>query len=206
MDYNTTRKKLILPEYGRCIQQMVDYIVSIENRDERTRLAKSLIGVMANMNPKLSDTPDYKNKLWDHLFIMSDFKLDVDSPYPIPTKETYVEKPQKIEYTQNGVAHKHYGRIIEDMVKVAVEMEEGEKRDALKLLIANQMKKTNVSWNKDSVSDEDIFCDLYKLSQGKLRAQPGTKLVDVKDMKSSINSGKTQNNGKKNGKRKRSKK
>lgn len=204
MDYNTTRKKLILPEYGRSIQQMVDYIVSVEDRDERTRLAKSLISIMGNMNPHLRESSDFKNKLWDHLFIMSDFKLDVDSPYPIPNRGTYDEKPQKVEYSQNAVSHKHYGRIIEDMVKYAVEMEEGEKRDALKLLIANQMKKTNISWNKDSVSDEDIFCDLYKLSNGKLRAQVGTKLIEVKESKN--NAANKPSGSKKNGKRPRRKK
>lgn len=204
MDYNTSRKKLILPEYGRCIQQMVDHIVTVENRDERTRLAKSLINIMVGMNPKLTESPEYKNKLWDHLFIMSDFKLDVDSPYPIPEKQNYFDKPQPIDYMQNSVAHKHYGRIIEDMVKVAVEMEEGEKRDALKLLIANQMKRTNVNWNKDSASDEDIFLDLYKLSNGKLRLQPGTKLVEIKEIRNANNQ-KNQPN-KKNNKRKHNKK
>lgn len=203
MDYNTTREKLILPEYGRCIQQMVDYIVSVPDRDERNRMAKSLIAIMGNMNPQLRDVNDFKHKLWDHLFIMSDFKLDIDSPYPIPNRETYDEKPQRVEYCQNQVVHKHYGRIIEDMVKVAVEMEPCEKRDALKLLIANQMKKTNISWNKESVSDEDIFCDLYKLSNGVLRAQPGTKLVEVKEMKSNIN--KTKPSVKKNNKKHRKK-
>lgn len=205
MDYNTTRKKLILPEYGRSIQQMVDYIVTVDDRDERNRLAKSLIAVMGTMNPQYRDVNDFKHKLWDHLFIMSDFKLDIDSPYPVPTRETYAEKPQRIEYNKTPVHYKHYGRIIEDMVNKALEMEEGEKRDALKMLIANQMKKTNVAWNKESVSDEDIFCDLYQLSDGKLRAQAGTKLVEVKEVKSNGGNGKTQG-GKKSGKRQRRKK
>ncbi|HNV53415.1 MAG TPA: DUF4290 domain-containing protein, partial [Tenuifilaceae bacterium] len=155
MDYNTQRKKLVLPEYGRHIQQMVDYIAGIEDRDERNRLAKALIGIMGNLNPHLRDINDFKHKLWDHLFIMSDFKLDIDSPYPIPSLEEYMEKPQQIPYPNNPIKYKHYGRVIELMIEKAIEMEEGQEKDALKQLIANQMKKANIAWNKDSVIDED---------------------------------------------------
>lgn len=125
MDYNTQRKKLALPEYGRHIQQMVDYITGIEDGDERNRLAKALIGVMGNLNPHLRDINDFKHKLWDHLFIMSDFKLDIDSPYPIPSKEEYQEKPKQIPYPKNPIKYKHYGRVIELMIEKAIEMEEG---------------------------------------------------------------------------------
>ncbi|HPV57222.1 MAG TPA: DUF4290 domain-containing protein, partial [Tenuifilaceae bacterium] len=149
MDYNTQRKKLVLPEYGRHIQQMVDYIAGIEDRDERNRLAKALIGIMGNLNPHLRDINDFKHKLWDHLFIMSDFKLDIDSPYPIPSLEEYMEKPQQIPYPNNPIKYKHYGRVIELMIEKAIEMEEGQEKDALKQLIANQMKKANIAWNKD---------------------------------------------------------
>ncbi|BDX38167.1 hypothetical protein CYCD_15220 [Tenuifilaceae bacterium CYCD] len=183
MDYNTQRKNLALPEYGRHIQQMVDYITGIEDRDERNRLAKALIGVMGNLNPHLRDINDFKHKLWDHLFIMSDFKLDIDSPYPIPSKEEYQEKPKQIPYPKNPIKYKHYGRVIELMIEKAIEMEEGAEKEALKQLIANQMKKANMSWNKDSVIDEDIFRDMQTLSDGKLTMAPGLRLIDNKDFK-----------------------
>ena len=183
MDYNTQRKKLVLPEYGRHIQQMVDYIAGIEDRDERNRLAKALIGIMGNLNPHLRDINDFKHKLWDHLFIMSDFKLDIDSPDPIPSLEEYMEKPQQIPYPNNPIKYKHYGRVIELMIEKAIEMEEGQEKDALKQLIANQMKKANIAWNKDSVIDEDIFRDMKTLSNGKLEIAPGLKLVDNRDFK-----------------------
>lgn len=183
MDYNTQRKKLALPEYGRHIQQMVDYITGIEDRDERNRLAKALIGVMGNLNPHLRDINDFKHKLWDHLFIMSDFKLDIDSPYPIPSIEEYQEKPKQIPYPKNPIKYKHYGRVIELMIEKAIEMEEGAEKEALKQLIANQMKKANMSWNKDSVIDEDIFRDMQTLSEGRLTMAPGLKLIDNRDFK-----------------------
>ncbi len=183
MDYNTQRKKLALPEYGRHIQQMVDYIASVEDRDERNRLAKSLVAIMGNLNPHLRDINDFKHKLWDHLFIMSDFKLDIDSPYPIPSVEQYNEKPRRVPYPGNPIKFKHYGRIIEMMIEKAVAMEEGPEKDSLKQLIANQMKKANITWNKESVSDDDIFRDMQTLSNGTLVMAPGSKLVDNKEFK-----------------------
>ncbi|NLI86860.1 MAG: DUF4290 domain-containing protein [Bacteroidales bacterium] len=183
MDYNTQRKKLALPEYGRHIQQMVDYIASVEDRDERNRLAKSLVAIMGNLNPHLRDINDFKHKLWDHLFIMSDFKLDIDSPYPIPSMEQYNEKPRRVPYPGNPIKFKHYGRIIEMMIEKAVAMEEGPEKDSLKQLIANQMKKANITWNKESVSDDDIFRDMQTLSNGMLVMAPGSKLVDNKEFK-----------------------
>jgi hypothetical protein len=183
MDYNTQRKKLALPEYGRHIQQMVDYIASVEDRDERNRLAKSLVAIMGNLNPHLRDINDFKHKLWDHLFIMSDFKLDIDSPYTIPSVEQYNEKPRRVPYPGNPIKFKHYGRIIEMMIEKAVAMEEGPEKDALKQLIANQMKKANITWNKESVSDDDIFRDMQTLSNGMLVMAPGSKLVDNKEFK-----------------------
>lgn len=183
MDYNTQRKKLSLPEYGRHIQQMVDHIAGIEDRDERNRLARSLIGIMGNLNPHLRDINDFKHKLWDHLFIMSDFKLDIDSPYPIPSVEQYQEKPKQIPYPNNPIKYKHYGRVIELIIEKAIAMEEGPEKEALKQMIANQMKKANMAWNKDSVLDEDIFRDMKTLSDGALTMAPGLKLVESRDFK-----------------------
>ena len=182
MDYNTSRKKLNLPEYGRNIQQMVDHLSIVEDRDERNRLAKVLIGIMGNMNPHLRDINDFKHKLWDHLFIMSDFKLDIDSPYPIPNFETYTEKPRKVPYPTQPITYKHYGRSIELMIQKAIEREEGQQKDALTQLIANHMKKAYLMWNNDSVSDEDIIRDLGVLSKGKLALAAGAKLTDSREV------------------------
>ncbi|NVO11453.1 MAG: DUF4290 domain-containing protein [Bacteroidales bacterium] len=182
MDYNTSRKKLNLPEYGRNIQQMVDHLSTVEDRDERNRLARVLIGIMGNMNPHLRDVNDFKHKLWDHLFIMSDFKIDIDSPYPIPNLETYQEKPKTVPYPTQPITFKHYGRSIELMIQKAIEMEEGQQKEALTQLIANHMKKAYLMWNKDSVSDEDVIKDLAKLSGGKLTLAVGTRLSDSREV------------------------
>ncbi|RPH33528.1 MAG: DUF4290 domain-containing protein [Bacteroidales bacterium] len=181
MDYNTSRKKLNLPEYGRNIQQMVDHLSTVEDRDERNRLARVLIGIMGNLNPHLRDINDFKHKLWDHIFIMSDFKLDIDSPYPIPSQETYEEKPKTVPYPTQPITYKHYGRSIEMMIQKAIEMEEGQQKEALTQLIANHMKKAYLMWNNDSVSDEDVIRDLNVLSKGKLALAPGTKLSDSRE-------------------------
>lgn len=181
MDYNTSRKKLNLPEYGRNIQQMVDHLSTVEDREERNRLAKVLIGIMGNMNPHLRDINDFKHKLWDHIFIMSDFKLDIDSPYPIPSQETYEEKPKTVPYPTQPITYKHYGRSIEMMIQKAIEMEDGQQKEALTQLIANHMKKAYLMWNNDSVSDEDVIRDLGVLSKGKLALAPGTKLSDSRE-------------------------
>lgn len=180
MDYNTKRKKLALPEYGRYIHQMVDHIASVQDKDERNRLARSLITIMGNLNPQLRNVEDFKHKLWDHLFIMADFQLDIESPYPIPNFEQYNEKPRRVPYPHKPIRYKHYGRIIEQMIEQAIEMEESAEKEALKQLIANQMKKANITWNKESVSDEDIFRDMEVLSNGKLKMAPGSKLVENK--------------------------
>ncbi len=181
MDYNTSRKKLNLPEYGRNIQQMVDHLSTVEDRDERNRLARSLIGIMGNLNPHLRDINDFKHKLWDHIFIMSDFKLDIDSPYPIPSLETYEEKPKKVPYPTQPISFKHYGRSIEMMIQKAIEMEDGPQKEALTQLIANHMKKSYLMWSNDSVSDDDIIRDMGVLSKGALKLAPGTRLSDNRE-------------------------
>lgn len=172
-----------LPEYGRHIQQMVDYITNLEDREERNRLARSLIVIMGNQNPHLRNINDFRQKLWDHLFIMSDFKLDIDSPFPKPQLEKYNEKPRKVPYPNNPIRYKHYGRIIEQMIAKAIEMEEGPEKEAFKQLIANQMKKANITWNKESVTDEDIFRDMETLSGGKLIMAPGSKLIEKREVR-----------------------
>lgn len=181
MDYNTQRKPLALPEYGRHIQEMVNQLLEIEDRDERNKVAKAIITVMGNMNPHLRDINDFKHKLWDHLHIMADFKLDIDSSYPKPEASVIYEKPKQVPYPFHPIKYKHYGRSISLIIAEAVGMEPGEQREALTHLIANHMKKSYLIWNKDSVSDDDIIRDMNELSQGKLSLAPGFKFNEVKD-------------------------
>lgn len=181
MDYNTQRKHLVLPEYGRHIQQMVDQLLEIEDSVERNRNAKAIIAVMGNMNPHLRDINDFKHKLWDHIHIMADFKLEIDSPYPKPDYQTIYEKPKSVPYPSNPIRFKHYGRSISLMIDKAIEMEEGEQKEALTNLIANHMKKSYLIWNQDSVSDADIIRDLKELSNGKIVLAPDFKFNEVKE-------------------------
>lgn len=182
MDYNTQRPPLALPEYGRNVHQMVNHILNIEDRDLRSRLASVIIGVMGNINPSLRDINDFKHKLWDHLHIMSNFQLDIDSPYPKPDMNAILEKPRRVPYPNTPIKYKHYGRSLLDMIEKAIEMEEGPRRDHVVQLIANQMKKSYLLWNKDSVSDEDIIRDLNELSNNRLTIPQGTKLREIKEI------------------------
>ncbi len=179
LEYNTERPQLIIPEYGRHFQKMVDYAVSIEDRDERNRVAQSIISVMGNLQPHLRDVPDFQHKLWDQLCIMSDFKLDVDSPFPITSKEMLQARPEPLEYPQNHPKYRFYGNNIKRMIDVAVKWEKGDKRDGLEYAIANHMKKCYLNWNKDTVDDKAIFQHLYELSEGQIDlASDGENLTE----------------------------
>lgn len=180
-DYNTSRNKLILPEYGRNIQKMVEHILSIPDREERNRLAQAVIIIMGNMNPHLRDINDFKHKLWDHLAIMADFKLDIDFPYEIPQPEEFMEKPRRVDYSNSDIRYRHYGHIVEILIKEALKLPDGDDKDTLTRLIANHMKKSYLAWNRDSVTDEIIFNDLYELSGKKLSVKEGVKLSEQKD-------------------------
>ncbi|RLD52753.1 MAG: DUF4290 domain-containing protein [Bacteroidetes bacterium] len=181
-DYNSSRKKLILPEYGRNIQKMVNHIKTIEDREERNKAAQTVIGVMGNLNPHLRDVNDFKHKLWDHLAIIADFDLDIDSPYPWPEPESFQSKPDKVPYHQHRIAKKHYGRSIVLMIEKAVALEAGEEKDDLVKMIAYHMKKSYLTWNREAVSDSEIFTDMKTLSGGVLIANPDLKLPETKDI------------------------
>ena len=182
LQYNTQKEKLILPEYGRNIQQMVDYCVTIPDREERTRCAYTIIQIMGNLFPQIRDSDDYKHKLWDHLAIMSDFKLDIDFPYEVVKKENLESKPQKVEYKLDHIKYRHYGKLIEMMIDEACKYPEGDEKNALVSLIANHMKKLIFSINKDGVEDEKILKDLYHYSKGKINLDPATyKLREFKE-------------------------
>jgi hypothetical protein len=158
---------------------MVDFAISRETKEERNKVANSIIAVMGNLNPHLRDVPDFQHKLWDQLFIISDFKLEVDSPYPIPKKEELQERPESLNYPQNFPKYRFYGNNIKRMIDVANSWEEGDKKEALVFTIANHMKKCFLNWNKDTVEDDVIFNHLFELSEGKLNLKNSEeKLLD----------------------------
>ena len=173
-DYNTQQKKLIMPEYGRNVQQMIDHSVSIEDREERTRCANTIINIMGNLFPHLRDVDDFKHKLWDHLAIMSDFKLDIDYPYEIIRKENLRTKPDRIPYTLTPIRYRHYGKTLERMIKKCEDYPDGPERDQLISLLANHMKKSFLTWNKEVVDDDKIFKDLREYSHGRIDLSPET--------------------------------
>ncbi|MEM6721352.1 MAG: DUF4290 domain-containing protein [Bacteroidota bacterium] len=168
LEYNTERQHLIIPEYGRHIQKMVNIAVATEDAEERNKQAKAIIGVMGNLQPHLRDVPDFQHKLWDQLFIMSDFKLDVESPFPKPSKELLQERPEPLNYPQNFPKYRFYGNNIKRMIDVANKWEQGDMKEALEFAIANHMKKCYLNWNKDTVEDAVIFKHLLELSNGKI--------------------------------------
>ncbi|PIF05202.1 MAG: hypothetical protein CSA36_07950 [Draconibacterium sp.] len=179
MEYNTNRKKLPLPEYGRNIQNMVDFLFTIEDKDKRNKSAQTVIDVMGNLYPYLRDVAEFNHKLWDHLAIMADFKLDIDYPYDPPTPDILTEKPRKVPYNQNSIKYRHYGHTMELLIEKAKEME-GEERDIIIEQLANQMKKLYLAWNKEAVEDEKIFEDLKELSNGEISVKEGIQLTETK--------------------------
>ena len=166
MEYNTQRKKMELPEYGRSVQNMVDHALTIEDREERQRCADTIVNIMGGMFPHLRDVPDFKHKLWDHLAIMSDFKLDIDYPFEIVKKEYLVVTPEQLAEPNADFLYRHNGRFLEGMVKKAVEIEDEEEKKQLINLLAIQMKKDLNNWNKEGIEDQKIVDDLREYSNG----------------------------------------
>ncbi|MFW6372000.1 MAG: DUF4290 domain-containing protein [Bacteroidota bacterium] len=181
-DYNTNRKKLQLPEYGRNVQKMVDHLMALENRDERNLAAKTIINIMGSLNPHLRDVGDFKHKLWDHLAIMSDFKLDIDFPYEIPQPEKLRQKPAPVPYNQHNIRFKHYCYTTEKLLKAATKIEDPREKEMLVSLIANQMKKLYLIWNREVVTDEIIFNDIKEITKGEIDPSGDIKLADSKDL------------------------
>jgi len=183
MEYTTLQGKLIMPEYGRNIQQMITHSLTIEDREERTRCVKTIINIMGNLFPYLRDVNDFKHKLWDHVAIMSNFKLDIDFPYEIVQEENLYTRPETIPYKNSRIRYMHYGRTLEEMIEKVAEYPDGEEKNELIRLIANQMKKCFLTWNKEVVDDRKIFDDLRLLSKGKLDITDDFfKLVESKDV------------------------
>lgn len=198
MKYNTQLKPLALPEYGRTIQNMVDYCVSLPDREERTRCANTIINIMGSMFPHLRDVNDFKHLLWDHLAIMAEFALDIDYPYEVVKQENRYLKPRKLAYPQTSIPYKHYGKILGEMIHQAAQYENGEEKDYLIELLANQMKRSFLNWNKEVVDDRKIFDDFGQLSEDLIVInEESLKLSEAKDLlipgKKSKNSSRRQN-------------
>lgn len=170
--YNTKLKKLILPEYGRNIQQMVDYCLTIADKEERTRCANTIVKTMAVLFPKIREQEDYRQKLWDHLAIMSDFNLDIDWPVEVISADERQTTPDKVAYVSSEMPYRHYGKCIQRMISRAVLMEAGEEKDALIMLLANHMKKLMMTFNQDNVEDTRIFKDMAEMSHGEIILTP----------------------------------
>ena len=196
--YNTERVRLYIPEYGRNVQKMVDYLKTIEDREKRNAQAKAVIKVMEILNPAVHLQDNYEQKLWDHLFIISGFDLDVDAPYPMPEPESLNERPLPVPIQKTQIKASHYGRNIENMLSLIAEHEEGEVKTAMILTLAGYMKQQYLIWNKDTVADETIFQDIEKMSDYRIRVPEGLQLTKNATEQNFHKNGNNQNKGKSN--------
>lgn len=169
LEYNTQKRRLLIPEYGRNVQKMIEYVKSIEDRDERNRQAQAVIDVMEIINPQVHLQENYKHKLWDHMFIIADFDLDVDSPYPMPEVSELFTQPGQIPINKKPVKATYYGRNIESFIDLVAEKEEGEVKTAMIRSLANYMRQQYLTWNKDTVTEDTIFQDIERLSDGRIK-------------------------------------
>lgn len=192
MEYNTRLKQLTLPEYGRNIHNMVEYCMTLASKEERTKCAYTIVNIMGNMFPHLRDVNDFKHILWDHIAIMSDFQLDIDYPYDVVKKEDLQTKPERLNYSRPDMRFKHYGKTLENMLNVIPTLETQEEKDQLIMLLAIQMKKSYLQWNKE-VDDQKILDDLYMLSEGTIDIRDkNIKLPAAKEL--NINKSHSNNN------------
>lgn len=175
-EYNTQRGNLLIAEYGRNVQKMVNIALTIEDREKRNKAANNIVSVMALLNPAVREVADYKHKLWDHLFIISDFKLDVDSPFPPPEKAAIKARPKPIAYPTSEIRYKYYGKVMEDMIRQIAKMPDGQAKIQITQNLANFMKMSYLTWNKDTVDDSTIFKHLEELSKGSMKVDNSIKL------------------------------
>ncbi|MBS1772408.1 MAG: DUF4290 domain-containing protein [Bacteroidetes bacterium] len=173
MEYNTTRSKMLMPEYGRNVQRMVEYVMTIEDRAKRLKNAEAVIELMGTLNPHLKQMEDYKHKLWDHLYQMTDFKLDVDAPYPAPTPEQVFKKPEVIPYPQSSIKHRHFGKNMDALIQKALQETDPEKKQGFTQIIGYYMKLSYTNWHKEPVHDDMIRSELAELTNGALLFEPG---------------------------------
>lgn len=202
LEYNTERRKLVLPEYGRGVKTMVDHIKTIEDREKRNEQARAVVKVMEILNPAVHLQEDYEHKLWDHLFIISGFDLDVDAPYEMPSSDTLYTKPEPLEINKKPVKATHYGRNIESVMDLIAAQEDGEMKTSLIRSLATYMRQQYLIWNKDSVADETIFMDIEKLSDGRIKVPEGLELSKISTDLSFAKPGQGQAHGRNQQKRK----
>ena len=169
MKYNTQREKLQMPEYGRGIQQMIEYAVTIEDRAERQRCAESIFSVMMDMQPQLREQPDYKHRIWDHIAYISNYRLDIDYPFEITRLGYEAQKPEPMKYPMKEIRQRQYGHLIEEALKLLAEMPDGEARDELLAQVANQMKQSLFIWNRDAMDEEKVESDIAHYTGGKVK-------------------------------------
>ena len=203
MEYNTQREQLKINDYGRCVSKLIDYAKAIEDRDERTKMAQHIVEAMALVNPKIKERTDYRRILWDHLMIMADFELDVDSPYPISRKEDVEAHPHPLKYSDSKIRYRHYGRALEDMIRAVAEMPEGEEKCLLAQQIAHTMKRQYLQWNRDSVDDDLIREQLAELSEGRITLPADFQFRDSKLYIDAMAAAAAKSNGKKKKKKKK---
>ncbi len=196
MQYNTQREKLVMPEYGRSVQQMVLHAIQIDDRDKRLQCAATIVDIMANMQPALRDLPNYREHLWNHVAFISGYTLDVDYPYPITRLDGDAKRPQPMHYPMKRIRNRYYGNLVEQQLEHLAEMPEGEERDVFLALVANQMKQTLFDWNRDAMNDEKVAQDIERYTEGRVCLDLSTFRFD------SVMQGKQQTNGSKKKKKK----
>lgn len=204
MEYNTQRPALKISDYGRVVARMVDYAKRLPTRDERTRMANTIIGVMAHLNPKVRERTDYQHILWDHLMVMADYGLDCDCPYTISREETERFRPRQLQVRRRRITYRHYGRALEDMIRAVADMPQGDDRDELTAQIAHTMKRQYLQWNRDTVDDGLIRDQLAELSDGKLTLPADFQFHDSAELLQAI--GQSQGDTAKKKKKKKKKK
>lgn len=195
MEYNTSRSKMLMPEYGRNVQRMVEHLMTIEDRDKRLKSAEAIVDLMSTLNPHLKTIEDYRHKLWDHLVQMTDFKLDVDAPYPMPTAEQLRKKPEPLPYPQADVKHRHFGKNLKALINKALEEQDEEKQQELTQLIGYYMKLAYINWHREPVHDDMIKNELSVLTNGKLTYEPGGYRVYFDNRNNYSNNNSKQRNG-----------
>lgn len=206
MEYNTQRNKLKITDYGRNVAKLIDYCKTLDDRDERNKMAETIIDVMAHVNPKVKERTDYRHILWDHMMLIANYELDVDSPYPIEHEEDAILHPHPIKHQESNIHYRHYGRALEDMVKAVAEMEDSPERQKIVSQIAHTMKRQYLQWNRETVEDELIVEQLTELSGGRLSLPEGFKFRDTKEYTDAIAAAqakKDTNDGKKKKKKKK---
>lgn len=197
MEYNTVRSKMLMPEYGRNVQRMVEYLMTIEDRARRTRNAEAIVELMGTLNPNLKTIEDYKHKLWDHLVQMTDFKLDVDAPYPAPTREQLYKKPDPLPYPQTSIDNRHFGKNLDALIEKAMKETDPEKKQGFTQTIGYYMKLAYTNWHKEPVHDDMIRNELAAMTNGELQYEPGGYRVYF-DNRSNFKQGQQRSGGNRN--------